>query len=304
MQIDRLFMIVQILVNKGTTTAKELAERFEVSTRTIYRDIDTLSLNGVPVYTVKGKGGGIHILDDYVMDKSVLSETEQNSLIMGLEALKATSADSVDETLLKIKGIFNRQNANLIKVDFAGWNTRDEEKRTFELIKQALTSQRIIELDYYNARGIKSHRKVMPQQLVFKIRHWYLAAYCLKKQGHRLFKVSRIRNLDLLNDTFDSNDYPPEEQVETSNVQQYFIKCRFLIDKSLTTRVYDEFVPEAIEQLVSGDYEVTYVCPEDEWLYSFILSYGHRLRVLEPESLAELIKERVRLLYINMFEED
>ncbi len=155
MQIDRLFMIVQILVNKGKVTAKELAERFEVSSRTIYRDVDTLSLNGIPIYTSKGKGGGIHILDDYVMDKSVLSKEEQNSLVLGLETLKATKAEDVTDVIDKMKGIFNHQQSSWLRVDFSRWSQNLDESRRFDLIKQALTTNNVVAFDYYNARGEK-----------------------------------------------------------------------------------------------------------------------------------------------------
>lgn len=306
MQIDRLFTIVQILVNHGTTTAGTLADKFGVSTRTIYRDIDTLSLNGVPVYTTKGKGGGIHILEDYVMDKSVLSDEEQSSLIMGLEALQVTKASSVDDTLDKLRSLFKRKRPPLIQVDFAGWNDRDEEKKTFEAIKTALVAKKMLSMVYYNTRGEKSSRKVVPLQLIFKVRHWYLSAYCLNKKGHRLFKVSRIRGLALLEEQFEDDAYslPEYSQPTTRMARSYMIECRFRINSKMFTRVYDEFPPESIEKDNEGNFIVTYVCPEDEWLYSFILSYGHHLQVIEPEYLKTTIKEKIRLSYVNAFEKD
>ena len=128
MQISRLFEIVYILMNKKNTTAKELSEHFEVSQRTIYRDIDTLSQAGIPIYTNKGKGGGIGLMEHFVLNKSVLSEQEQNDILSALQGFKVTSYSDTNQVLSKLNSLFGSKNTDWIEVDFSYWNSKEEDK--------------------------------------------------------------------------------------------------------------------------------------------------------------------------------
>ena len=165
MQINRLFEIVYILLDKKTITAKELSERFEVSVRTIYRDIDTLSIAGIPVYTNKGKGGGISLMDDFVLNKSVLSEKEQNEILMSLQSLNAMKFLDVEPVLKRLSTIFNKESTNWIDVDFSKWGSDDSEKEKFNTIKTAIISTKIINFDYFSSYGEKTLRTVEPLKL-------------------------------------------------------------------------------------------------------------------------------------------
>lgn len=131
MKIDRLFSIVNILLNKKLVTAKELAEHFQVSIRTIYRDIEILSTNNIPIYSVKGKGGGISILEGYAIDKTMLSDNEQKQILMALESVSATGKINVDESLLKLGNVFNKSNTNWIQIDFSPWEIDEKDQEIF-----------------------------------------------------------------------------------------------------------------------------------------------------------------------------
>jgi len=180
MQTGRLFEIIYLLLNKERVTARELAERFGVSTRTIYRDIDTISLAGIPVYTEKGKGGGISLLPDFVLSKSVFSEQEQNEILSMLHGLsQLQSADSA-QLLQKLSAIFNKTAANWLEVDFSDWNFERED--FWSDLKTAILSRRIAEFDYYSTYSEKTHRRVEPIQLWFKSKAWYLRAYDLTRK--------------------------------------------------------------------------------------------------------------------------
>ncbi|MDR2897370.1 MAG: HTH domain-containing protein, partial [Spirochaetaceae bacterium] len=128
LQTGRLFEIVYILLERGTVTAGELAKRFGVSTRTIYRDIDSLSAANIPLYTDRGKGGGIRLLGDFVMNKALLSEDEQNEILFALQSLKAAEGAEVEPILLRLSGIFKRDSVDWIDMDFSGWGGGDTEK--------------------------------------------------------------------------------------------------------------------------------------------------------------------------------
>lgn len=171
-------------------TAKELAQRLGVSTRTIYRDMDTLSLAGIPVYTQKGTGGGIRLLPEFVMNKALVSEAEQNEILSALQGLGAVGAGRPDEVVQKLSAIFNKRAADWLAVDFTGWNGQDGER--FNCLKSAILRRQVVEFDYYSTYGEKTRRRVEPIQLWLN-HAWYVKAFCLSRQAVRLFRLSRIK---------------------------------------------------------------------------------------------------------------
>ena len=145
LRMNRLFEITYILLNKKAITARELAEHFGVSQRTIYRDIDALDLAGIPVYTEKGKGGGIGLLPDYVLSKTILSDREQQEILSALQGLSSVQNDETRQVLQKLSAVFNKSTINWLEVDFSGWNYMDNEK--FSCLKTAIFERRIVEFD-------------------------------------------------------------------------------------------------------------------------------------------------------------
>ena len=149
MQINRFFEMIYILLDKKTVTAKELAERFEVSVRTIYRDIEILSQAGIPVYATRGKGGGISLLDNFVLDKSLISDSEQTEIISALGAMSVLP--NIDNTTVKDKlaSLFRKDDASWIGVDFSDWSKG--QKTVFDNLKEAVIKKRISEIEYINS---------------------------------------------------------------------------------------------------------------------------------------------------------
>lgn len=292
MQIGRLFGIVYILLFKKTSTAKELADRFEVSTRTIYRDIDILSGSGIPVYANKGKGGGISLVENYVLNKSLLSAKEQDEILSALSCLNSVTFSDTDEVLSKMSGLFDRAPTDWIDIDFTDWSyTRSD---TFAMLKTAILGQLVVVFDYYSAMGNASSRSVEPQQLWFKHKAWYLRGYCRLRGEERLFRMSRIRNLKLTGES--SQDRPMEANVVESyhaGFQRPPVRLKLRIDQSLSYRVFDEFGDDMYTRDESGNYLVTVEYPEDEWVYGFLLSFGSYLEVLEPPHIREILARRL-----------
>lgn len=296
MQINRLFEIIMILLNKETITAKELAEHFGVSTRTIYRDIDTLSLSNIPIYTNKGSGGGISLLPEFTIDKSLLSEKEQEAIITALHSLKAAKYSEVDTVITKLGAIFKSpNNYNWVEVDFSQWGSDGGEKSKFENLKSAILMRKAVEFDYVSSYGEKTKRKVKPIKLVFKDTAWYLYGYCEGKQDNRIFRISRIRDLIVKDKIFE-----PLNSMDVSIVQNKLeikdiITIRLKFQPEVTYRVYDNPNYEAIKHNEDGTVEATISFPKGEWVYGHILSFGHLVEVLEPGDLREKIKERLSL---------
>lgn len=290
MQINRLFEIVYILLERKNVTARELAERFEVSTRTIYRDIEVLSEAKIPVYANKGKGGGIRLLDDYVLDKSLLSEEEQNQILFAIQSMEKIGNKDDKNVLEKLSSIFNKRKNNWIEVDFSDWGTDGKVDNSFDIIKEAVLKKRVLEFVYYNAYGQEQKRQAEGLQIYFKDKAWYLRAYCREKQDFRLFKISRMKNIKILEERFD-RDLPelPEHKRDFK-----IVRLELEVSKELAYRVYDEFRKEDIYQKENGDFVISTEFPENDWVYGYILSFGEYMKVISPKYVKDIIKNRLK----------
>ena len=293
MQTNRLFEIIYLLLNKERVTAKELAERFEVSSRTIYRDIDTIGLAGIPVYTEKGRGGGISLLPEFVLSKSVFSEQEQNEILSMLQGLSQIQAADSDQLLRKLSAIFNKTATNWLEVDFSDWGYESED--FWGGFKTAILGRRIAEFDYYGTYSERTHRRVEPIQLWFKSKAWYLRAYDLTKEDLRLFKFSRMRSLVVTDEIFNERgllikniDSPPPAN------QKPEITLRLRIKSEMAFRVLDEFAANMEELGADGSYTIMVCWPEDNWVYDNILSFGEFIEVLDPPHIREIISEKAK----------
>ncbi len=292
MQINRLFEIVYILLDKKIITAKELAERFEVSIRTIYRDIDVLSEAGIPVYMSKGKGGGISILDNYVLNKSILSDSEQNEILAALQSLNAIHYPDVDNVISKLGLLFNKDNYNWIDVDFSHWGETNKEK--FNLIKTAILKKKVITFDYFSSYGQNTKRKAEPIQLWFKDKTWYLKAYCLTKQAFRIFKLTRMKAVELTDCSIQKRTFEESSFYSGREENYRIVDLKLHLDQSVAYRVYDEFNENSIIRNEDGSFEVTVSYPENDWLYGYIMSFGCAAKVLEPAYVRDIVVNRLR----------
>lgn len=293
MQINRLFEIVYLLLEKETVTAKELAGHFEVSVRTIYRDIDILSTAGIPVYTNKGKGGGISLLDNFVLDKSILSEEEQNQIIFALQSLEKLDRNSEKKALEKMSRLFRKETENWIEIDFSNWSN---ENNKFEMIKQAILKKQVMEFTYFNSYGEEMKRQVEPLQIWFKDKAWYMKAYCRVKQDYRIFKIARIRDIKILEETFE-RELPQEQEKKPYDIK--FISLELEISKEKAYRVYDEFEKESIEKKEDGNFMIHVDYPENDWVYEYILSFGEHIKVIAPEYARNIIKDKIQKMIKN-----
>lgn len=306
--INRLLSIIYILMNKGTVTAKELAERFEVSVRTIYRDIDVLSMAGIPVYTTKGRNGGIHLTEQFVLNKMLVSKKEQQQILAALASLRETGAHEEEEILDKLGDFFMEKPANWVAIDFSDWSGR--RKELFNQIRDAILDRHAIQFDYYGQHGEMSHRCAEPIQLLFKEYTWYVRAYCRTKQSMRLFKVLRMKRVVVLDETFDireaaaTNDREKKalaadtskgcsDDYVDSPANDLLPEITLWIDKKEAYRVYDRFDEEEITVLPDGHFEIHYRCPLDDWVYGMILSFGPSVKVLAPKPVQEEIRRRI-----------
>ena len=191
----RLFEMVYLLLEKGQLSASALAERFEVSVRTIYRDVDALSAAGVPIYSTPGRKGGIALMDHYVLNRTAFSEEEQTQILTALKSLSGEAGLWSTETLSKLSALFHRPEPDWLQVDLSHWGNPAQSNAKFKILKEAILSRKEITITYANSSGKTTSRRVYPARLVFKGQTWYLQGLCLKKNDYRTFRISRILHL-------------------------------------------------------------------------------------------------------------
>ncbi|HPF88188.1 MAG TPA: YafY family protein [Candidatus Limiplasma sp.] len=298
MQIHRLFEIVYLLIERKTMTAKQLAEHFEVSPRTILRDIDVLSAAGIPLYTTRGKGGGISLMDGYVLGKALFSEDEQTGILAALQQLSATHYPQTQSVLAKLKGVFVKQNPDWLEVDYSCWGAGTGDKETIVLLSSAILHKQAVSFCYSNARGETAQRLVYPLKLYFKSMAWYLSAYCTLRSDYRMFKLARMTDVKTENHyfidvalqtpplTYDQVQYPP-------------VNITLLFSESIAHRVYDEFSAPSIQKQADGSLLVHTTLWDDPWLMHYLFSFGSDIKVLEPPAIRAQIAAIARKIAQN-----
>lgn len=290
MKDSRLFRILYYILEKGRVTAKELSEKFEVSIRTIYRDIDSLSSAGIPIYALQGKGGGIEIAKEFVLSKSLLTEDEKNMIMTSLHSFDGTGNIFGDELLTKLSALFNVKNTNWIEVDFNNWQNNKIKEKTFNLLKSAILDKKIISFSYFATNKDETNRKVKPVRLIFKGQDWYLYAFCLLRNDFRYFKLNRIKKLEILQTNFedDFEDVILKKEIKYENI----IRVKVKFDKKVAFRVYDELSTDIVED-DAGNLYAQIEMPSDYNLYSYIFSFGDMAEILEPIEIRVKIKEMI-----------
>ena len=293
MSDSRLFHILYYLLNKERATAPELAEKFEVSQRTIYRDIEALSGAGIPVYAEPGRNGGISLLQDFVLDRALLSRQEKQEILTALQSIHSVQNMGSSETLQKLSALFRLSSQNWLEVDFSRWGSRESDNKKFELLKSAVIHKKCMQIRYASSYEAISERVVHPYKLVYKARAWYLQAFCTVRQDWRTFRCNRILDLQILNESFPHREFPKSAESYEGKADQ--ITLRF--PKEMTYRVYDEFDETQIQRQDNGDLIVSARMSADKWLVGFLLSFGTQVDVLSPAHLKNALAQQARLIY-------
>lgn len=290
MQINRLFEMTYLLLNKESVTAGELARHFEVSPRTIYRDVELLSSAGIPIYMTKGKGGGISLLSDFVLNKAVLTETEKSDILSALHAVDAVSLEQANTTVRKLSSLFGNTNMDWIEVDFSDWANGEEDAELFGRLKAAIIEKERVEFFYHSQEG-SLKRVVEPVKLCFKGQSWYLYAYCRLREDYRFFKLKRMKELKTLGETFERQ--APAKILSSSSVfQDDYVTITLKLSKEMAFRLYDEFTQ--YEVLEDGSFLACITMPRGQWVYYYIASFGEHCEVIEPEDIRLEIRDTLK----------
>lgn len=295
MKIYRLLSILTTLLNKDLVSAKDLAEKNEVSVKTIQRDIETLNMAGIPVFSEKGMKGGYGILDSYKLDTKLLSNFEVGILNSMLDGLRAIYDNKQLENLWeKFEYALDSSPDNeqiQMKVDLSPWNHDETVPKKVNILIEAIRDKSIVKIEYYNLEGISSIRKIEPYEMTMKNGRWYVNAYCLCKNDFRNFKVNRIKEIEKIAQHFVKREYITVNDEETNN--QDGVKKVLRFNKEAYSRVVDIFNDDEISEMNEEYIIVRTYLRCDSWLLSIILSFSNQVEVLEPPSLINKVRDNI-----------
>lgn len=305
MKIDRLISIIMILLDKKRISAQTLAETFEVSVRTIYRDIDAIDRAGIPVRAISGVGGGFEIIPNYKLDHKVFSNNDLTTILQGLSSLSnIMGGDAMIHALTKVRSFIPAEQANEIElranqihIDLNPWMGTQHTKQNLERIKIAIQESQVITFDYADRHDTKTKRRVEPYQLILKNSRWYWQGYCLKRQSFRLFRLSRMTNVFVSTMRFIPREYEPPQLdfSETLATLQSSITLR--VKTELKDRLRDFCDEEAFVSDGPEHYIVEFPFVDNDFHYNLILGFGLGCECVGPPKVRQELKQRVQKLF-------
>lgn len=304
MKLERLMTITILLLNRKRVQAQELADQLEVSLRTIYRDLDSLGQAGVPIVSYTGMEGGYEIMDSFRLDRQLLSFDELTALstaLRGLESTKAYDRTNMDLLLGKVGAMVAQAERSRageggrIHIDFTPWKNSEEDQNRYDSLRQAVNERKLIRFRYTSRSGGEQEREVEPMALVLKNYAWYLHGYCRLRDDYRIFKLTRIRELDIQDDTFirraeslaQLNDRWKTPGMNEAN-EGISVVLRF--KASAAVSVMDQFDEKDIERLPDGQLIVRTTYSSEHWLIRTVFHYMTDVIVLKPAYIAANVK--------------
>jgi len=304
MKIDRLVSIILLLLEKERVGAQELADMFEVSPRTIYRDIDSINMAGIPVRATSGVGGGFEIMQQYKIDKKVFSAADLSVILMGLSSLSnMMRGDELVSAFAKVKSFIPAERAKEIElltgqitIDLSPWSGNKNVQPYLERIKQAMQENRLLSFDYLDRAGNRIPRVAEPYQLVLKGSQWYWQGFCRTRNDFRLFKLSRTFNLTMLDETFVPREHPKPELDASEAHAAMQKKITIRIHKSILERVLDYCNDEDISPDGGEHFIVNYPFIENDYYYDLMLGLGERCECLEPPRVRVEMRRRAHAI--------
>lgn len=308
MKLDRLVAIIMVLLEHEKISAKNLAEMFEVSPRTIYRDLDTINRAGIPICSTAGPGGGAEILKTYKIEKRLFSVSDVTTLLMGLGSIPCNlPSNTIIETLAKVKGFIPLEKqrefdfqAKRIKLDSVPWVSCGNLSDSIALLKTALEQNRILRFDYSDFRNRKSSREIEPYRLLLKGEEWYIQGYCLTREDYRTFKLLRMQNACISSQTFETRNFPFEEMDSARFHDQQITSAKLRIHESVRDLIISRFGEDCLTP-DGPEYDIADIhLPIDDLACNYILGFGDKCICLEPENLRDemrKISERIFNFY-------
>lgn len=294
MKIDRLIGILSILLQKDKVTSTELAERFEVSRRTILRDIETINLAGIPIVSEQGQGGGISIMSGYRIDRTLLSSEDMQAILAGLKSLDSVSGTNRYRQLMDKLSAEESASVTVdghIIIDLSNWDSRAVSDK-IGLIKSAMEQRQLIAFTYFSPTG-ETERRIEPYHLVYQWSSWYVWGWCTEKEDWRMFKLTRMTELRCTGEACPGREVP-EYTCDKLRHTHGEVAATVRFDASVKWRIIDEFGPDFPTYDENGDLLMKFTWSDVPALYRYLLTFGENAEIIEPEEYREGFRELLK----------
>ena len=291
MKIDRLIGILAVLQQNRKVTAPYLAEKFEVSRRTINRDVEDICRAGIPIVTTQGQSGGISLMDGFCLDTTVFTEEELQSIFIGLKTLDSVS-DSPKSGLLAQK--LNAPPDDAMRIDLSSFY-KESLSVKIELLKSAVGERRLIEFHYYYAKG-EEDKRVEPYLIAYQWADWYVFGWCCRRKDFRLYKLNRLWELRLCDEIFAPREIPEEKKrFGTNFTDDYFITAIF--DPSLKYRLVEDRGPGSFTVLSDGRLKMRWGFTDPDAAVLWFLGFGDKVEITDPPEIRDKLKSTARKVF-------
>ncbi|WP_042273399.1 helix-turn-helix transcriptional regulator [[Clostridium] dakarense] len=295
MKIERLISIITILLERKKISANELAKMFDVSIRTIYRDIETLNLSGIPIITYPGTNGGIGIMEGYKLDKKIFTKSDMVNILIGMNNIESSLLDKeFVNTFERVKSLIPKEHmeqieskSNEVKIDNTLWRRNNIIQPDIKEIKKAIENNTLMSFKYCDRYAKESLREVEPYQLVLKEGYWYLQAYCLDRNDFRTFKLVRVSEVKISEKVFSKREFVSKKMDGSGWIDDKIINIKLLVDKSLKETMIERCGLENIRESDNNKLIVDFPFVESELGYRLLLSYGDKCECLSPMNVRE-----------------
>lgn len=289
--------MVMILLRQEIASASELADRFEVTTRTIYRDVDALNLAGIPIYTTRGRNGGIGILPNYKVDKKLLTESDIGNLLVALGGVQSLiDTPAIRATVQKIQAMYQPEQQTALSVQHADWTGSEELKGLAEQFSQAIQAHQLVSFTYSDRTGQGSTRQIEPYRLTYRGARWYIQGYSLERAAFRTFRLSRIKTVMFLATTFVPRPLPEEQLSFGGFDRPVMIEITLVADNVVRDVIVERFGRQVIRDETAEQFTATFKLPQHEATYRFLLSLGVHARVTGNEPFVVAFKQYTAMI--------
>ncbi len=296
MKIDRLIGIISILLQKEKVTAPYLAKKFEVSRRTINRDIETIIQSGIPIFTEQGSNGGISIMEGYAIDRTAFTSSEMSAILTGLQSLDSISGTKQYQQLMdKLRAgtsdsipTEDSQTVDFGSGIFINLSTyhKSSISKKIGILKEAVEKKLKVQFKYFSPKG-ETSRKIEPYIIIYWWSSWYIWGFCELRKEFRMFKLNRILDLTLTEEAFiPKKDVPsPGYSMKKPKVEELKVKVCF--DQELLWRLIDDFGADFEFTQKDGRIVVEVEITDKISFFHTLLSYGAFGEIVEPKELRE-----------------
>ena len=291
MKIDRHIGILAVLQQNRKVTAPYLAEKFEVSRRTINRDIEDICRAGIPIVTTQGQNGGISLMDGFCFDTTVFTEDELQSIFVGLKTLDSVS-NTPKSAFLAQK--INAPSADSMRIDLSSFY-KESLSVKIELLKTAIAQHQYVTFHYYYAKG-EEDKRIEPYLIAYQWADWYVFGWCTERKDFRLYKLRRLWELQLNDEIFTPREIPEgKKQFGTNFTDDYFITAIF--DPSLKYRLVEDRGPGSFITLPDGRLKMRWGFTDPDAAVLWFLGFGDKVEILDPPEIRDKLKETARKVF-------